>query len=53
MASTELDLKTIGIYEVNPGIVAVGTTEALEIAYAASASSVGSARFLVTYSIPS
>ncbi len=53
MAANELDLKTLGIYEVNPGQTPVGSTEALEITYAADSSSAGAARFLVEYSIPS
>jgi len=53
MAATELDLKTVGIYEVEPGITANGSTEALIITYVADSSSAGAARVIVEYSIPS
>lgn len=53
MAATELDLKTTGVYEVDPGLTADGTTNALIITYAPDSSSAGAARFIVEYSIPS
>ncbi len=53
MAANEIDLKTVGIYEVEPGIIPVGSTENLIITYAADSSSAGAARFIVEYSIPS
>jgi hypothetical protein len=53
MASTELDLKTVGVYDVDPGLVAEGSTNALIITYVADSSSAGAARFIVEYSIPS
>lgn len=53
MAATELDLKTVGVYEVDPGLTADGTTNAMIITYAADSSSAGAARFIVAYSIPS
>jgi hypothetical protein len=52
MASTQVDLKTAGIYEVDPGIAAAGA-ESLIITYAASSSSAGAARVLVEYATPS
>lgn len=53
MAATELDLKTTGIYEVDPGLPADGSTNALIATYSADSSSAGAARILVGYSIPS
>jgi len=54
MASTQVDLKaTAGtIFEVHPGVVANGSTEALIATYASDSSAAGSARILVYYSIP-
>jgi hypothetical protein len=51
MASTEVDLKTAGIYEVHPGLVAQGA-EALIATYAAGGATVGSARILIWTSTP-
>ncbi len=53
MAATEIDLKTTGIYEVDPGLTADGSTNALIGTYSADSSSAGAARILVAYSIPS
>lgn len=53
MAATDIDLKTIGIYEVDPGLASVGSTEALIATYAADSSAAGAARILIDYSIPS
>lgn len=53
MGTSDVDLKTAGIYEVDPGIVANGSTEALIATYAADSSAAGAARILVSYSIPS
>jgi len=52
MASTEVDLKTTGVYEVHPGLTAQGA-EALIATYSAGGASVGSARILVYYCTPS
>ena len=51
MASTEVDLKTVGVYEVHPGLTAQGA-EALIATYAAGGASVGSARILIWTSTP-
>jgi hypothetical protein len=40
-------------FEVDPAVNAVGITEALIATYAAGAATVGSARLLVEYSVPS
>lgn len=55
VASTDLDLTQPAgtVLEIHPGVVAPGGTEALIITYAAGSASVGAARFLVFYSIPS
>lgn len=53
MGTSDIDLKTAGVYQVDPGIAATGSTEALEITYVADTSSAGAARFEVAYSIPS
>ncbi len=50
-AVTDVDLKTAGIYEVNPGLTA-GGIEALIATYAADTSSAGAARVLVFYANP-
>jgi hypothetical protein len=52
MAATQVDLKTVGQYEVNPGIIPGGSTEALIITYAADSSSAGAARVVVHYAVP-
>lgn len=49
----DVDLKTANIYTIHPGIIAVGSTEALIGTYSADASSAGSARILVHYTNPS
>lgn len=41
------------VFEIEPGLASVGTIEALIATYAAGAASAGSARLLVSYSIPS
>jgi hypothetical protein len=46
-----VDLKTIGVYQVHPGIDAAGI-EALIATYVADASSAGAARVLVYYVTP-
>lgn len=53
MAATENDLKTTGVYEVDPGLTADGGTNALIATYAADSSSAGAGRIEVSYSIPS
>lgn len=53
MGTSDVDLKTAGIYEVDPGVTANGSTEALIATYAADSSAAGAARILVSYSIPS
>jgi hypothetical protein len=50
-AVTDVDLKTAGVYEINPGLPAAGI-EALIATYAADSSSAGSARLLVFYATP-
>jgi hypothetical protein len=50
-AVTDVDLKTAGVYEINPGIPAAGI-EALIATYAADSSSAGSARILIFYATP-
>ena len=53
MGTSDVDLKTTGIYEVDPGVTANGSTEALIATYAADSSSAGAARIIIAYSIPS
>lgn len=55
LASTSVDLTMAAgtIFEVSPGAAAVGTTEDLIATYAAGGATVGSARILVSYVIPS
>jgi hypothetical protein len=48
----QIDLKTIGIYEWNPGVAIVGG-EALIATYAADSSGAGAARIEVEYGVPS
>ena len=50
-AVTDVDLKTAGVYEINPGLPAAGI-EALIATYAADTSSAGAARILVFYASP-
>ena len=54
MGTGDVNLKGTAedVYEVTPGKIAVGTTEALILTYAADGSSAGAARVLVFYSIP-
>jgi len=52
MAATQVDLKTIGQYEVSPGLAASGSTESLIASYAADSSSAGAADIVVEYSVP-
>ena len=49
--STDVDLKTVGVYQIHPGVVAQGA-EALIATYVASSSTAGSARVLVHYETP-
>lgn len=51
MGTGDLDLKTVGVYEITPGKTAQGV-EALIATYSASSSSTGAARILVEYSTP-
>jgi hypothetical protein len=53
MGTTDLDLKTVAIYEVTPSYEEDGTPEAVIITYSADSSSEGSAIVYVTYSNPS
>jgi hypothetical protein len=55
VASTDIDLTQPSgtVFEIHPGVEAPGGTEALIITYAAGSASVGAARFLVFYAIPS
>jgi hypothetical protein len=50
-AVTDVDLKTAGVYEINPGLPAAGI-EALIATYAADTSSAGAGRVLVFYCSP-
>ncbi|WP_313033414.1 hypothetical protein [Stenotrophomonas acidaminiphila] len=54
LGSTQVDLRAGAgtVFEVTPGLEAVGTTEALIASYAAGGASQGEARVLVTYAIP-
>ena len=51
LSTSDVDLKTAGIYEVHPGLVA-GGAEALIMTYASSTSTVGTARIQVYYATP-
>ena len=51
LGSTDVDLKTAGIYEVHPGLVA-GGIEALIASYASASSTTGAARIQVYYASP-
>lgn len=55
MASTQVDLTAAAatIFEVQPGLASVGSTEALIITYSAGSASAGAARVEVEYVIPS
>jgi hypothetical protein len=50
-ATTDVDLKTVGVYQVHPGLVA-GGAEALIATYAADTSSAGAARIQIYYATP-
>ena len=52
VATTDVDLKTVGTYEISPSKTAQGV-EALIATYAATSSSAGAARILVHYVTPS
>lgn len=53
VAANQIDLTAVGCYEITPGIIASGSTEALQIAFAAGTSgTAGAARVEVWYSIP-
>lgn len=51
MGANEIDLKTVGIYEVHPGLAAQGA-EALIATYSADSSAAGAARILVHRATP-
>jgi hypothetical protein len=51
LTTADVDLKTVGVYQVHPGIDAAGI-EALIATYVADASSAGAARILVYYVTP-
>lgn len=55
MGSGQVDLTAAAgtVFEVDPGLASVGSTEALIATYAAGSASAGSARILVDYVIPS
>ena len=50
-ATTDVDLTTTGIYEINPGLAAAGA-ESLIATYSAGSASVGAARILVFFATP-
>jgi hypothetical protein len=52
-STTQVDLKTVGVYEWDPGIDVTAGSEALIATYAASSSSAGAARIEVDYVVPS
>jgi hypothetical protein len=52
VATSQVDLKTAGIYEVTPGVAAAGI-EALIATYVADGSTVGASRILTYYATPS
>lgn len=53
MGATSVDLTTVGSYEVTPGEIPSGSTEAIQIAFSAGTSaSAGAARVEVHYAIP-
>ncbi len=52
MGTGDIDLKTVGVYEVVPEIATVGGTEALIGSYNADSSSAGAARIRVIYVVP-
>lgn len=52
VASGDVLMTTLGRYDVPNTEIPVGSTEALEITYAAGGASVGAARVVVTYAVP-
>jgi hypothetical protein len=52
MSATDMDLKTVGQYEVHPGLVASGSSEDLIITFNPDSSTAGAGRFEVFYAIP-
>lgn len=52
MASTQVDLTTVGVYEVNPGLTAQGAEALIATFAAGGGASVGAARILVFYNTP-
>jgi hypothetical protein len=52
VGTSDVDLKTSAVYEIEPGLAANGSTEALIITYSADSSSAGAARVIVSYSVP-
>lgn len=48
----DVDLKTTNMYEIEPGLAPVGSTEALIATYSADSSSAGAARIIIHYSVP-
>ena len=55
MGATQVDLTAAAatVFEVEPGLAAVGVTESLIATYSAGSASVGAARILIDYVIPS
>jgi len=55
VGATQVDLTQVAstVFDVSPGLPAAGVAEALIATYAAGAATAGSARILVTFSIPS
>ncbi|BAY20790.1 hypothetical protein NIES2100_05340 [Calothrix sp. NIES-2100] len=52
VATNQVDLTTIAIYEIYPGLTANGSSESLITTYSAGSASVGAARIEVDYVIP-
>lgn len=54
LASSQANLRAAAasVFEVNPGLASVGSSEDLEIAYSAASASAGAARVFVHYSTP-
>jgi hypothetical protein len=50
-ATSDVDLKTVGVYEIHPGLPAAGV-ESLIATYVADASTVGAARIIIFYATP-
>lgn len=51
-AAADVDLKTVGEYRINPGLVANGSSENLIATYTASGATQGAGRIFVEYSVP-